>query len=406
MPNEPIHFESFNHLANIFYSSIGLDAYEKIGEQRTGRLAQLRRQLQRIFFFITMANMNVTLLSEIIFIFLAFANGNNFVEATMLSSFVGFVIVGDIKIFSIWRQHSRISSMMQDLYALYPISVREQLFYDVKGQLKCYNRFAYAFVLLHELLVWSYNLFPLFNYLIYELWLEVRTVGKTIPYNCWTPFNWHDNWLYYPMYLTQCVGGQTCLSGQLANDLLLSAVAVQLIMHYRQLAKRIESHIAGNGDGTATRERQRISSLERSEVDLRFLRGIIAYHQQILKLSQAMNDVFGISLFISFVSTSLIICFVLFQITIGAAVDSLIMLAFFLFCSLVQIFLICYYAHGLLEASEYIGSAVYNHNWYDADLRYKKMLLVIMQRAQKAAKLRATSFVIVSMPTMTDVSTK
>ncbi|XP_036326834.1 putative odorant receptor 85d [Rhagoletis pomonella] len=310
MSNEPIHFESFNHLANIFYSSIGLDAYEKIGEQRTGRLAQLRRQLQRIFFFITMANMNVALLSEMTFIFLAFANGNNFVEATMLSSFVGFVIVGDIKIFSIWRQHSRISSMMQDLYALYPISVREQLFYDVTGQLKYYNRFAYAFVLLHELLVWSYNLFPLFNYLIYELWLEVRTVGKTIPYNCWTPFNWHDNWLYYPMYLTQSAGGQTCLSGQLANDLLLSAVAVQLIMHYRQLAKRIESHIAGNGGGTATRE------------------------------------------------------------------------------------------------SEYVSSAIYNHNWYDADLRYKKMLLVIMQRAQKAAKLQATSFVIVSMPTMTDVSAK
>ncbi|XP_049303921.1 putative odorant receptor 85d [Bactrocera dorsalis] len=399
MSDQIIHFESFNTLANIFYTSIGLDAYQKAG-QRTNNI---RRQLLSIFFIITIANMNITLLSELLYIFMAFAKNNNFVEATMLSSFVGFVIVGDFKIYSIWRQRARITAMMQALHALYPQTLAEQTKYEVQRALQRYQRFAYAFVLLHELLVWSYNLFPLLNYFIYEVWLAARVVGKTLPYNCWTPFDWHVNdWRYYPMYLTQIAAGQACLSGQLANDLLLSAVAVQLIMHYRQLARRIELHVAGGGGGSGSKWRTAATNVCR-EQDLSFLRSVIAYHQQILNLSQALNDVFGISLFISFASTALIICFVLFQITIGANIDAIIMLAFFLFCSLVQIFLICYYAQQILEASEYISYAVYNHNWFDSDLRYRKMLIYIMARAQKPSKLQATALVIVSMPTMTDL---
>ncbi|XP_039970941.1 putative odorant receptor 85d [Bactrocera tryoni] len=302
MSNQIIHFESFNTLANIFYTSIGLDAYQKAGQ----RANNIRHQLLSIFFIITIANMNITLLSELLYIFMAFANNNNFVEATMLSSFVGFVIVGDFKIYSIWRQRARITTMMQTLHALYPQTLAEQMKYEVQRALQRYQRFAYAFVLLHELLVWSYNLFPLLNYFIYEVWLALRVVGKTLPYNCWTPFDWHNNdWRYYPMYLTQIAAGQACLSGQLANDLLLSAVAVQLIMHYRQLARRIELHVAGGG--------------------------------------------------------------------------------------------------GSNDASEYISYAIYNQNWFDSDLRYRKMLIYIMARAQKPSKLHATALVTVSMPTMTDL---
>ncbi|XP_054081462.1 putative odorant receptor 85d [Zeugodacus cucurbitae] len=399
MSNQPIQFERFTILANAYYTSIGLDAYEKTGQ----RTSNIRRRLLSIFFIFTIANMNITLLSELLYILMAFVSNNNFVEATMLLSFVGFVIVGDVKIYSIWRQRERISAMIQALHALYPQTLAEQAKYAVERELQRYKRFAYAFVLLHELLVWSYNLFPLLNYFIYEVWLTWRVVGKTLPYNCWTPFDWHNSdWRYYTMYLTQIAAGQACLSGQLANDLLLSAVAVQLIMHYRQLARRIEAHVADSRDDSASKRRGE-SANECAAHDLHFLRTIIAYHQQILNISQVLNDVFGISLFINFTSTALIICFVLFQITIGANIDSIIMLAFFLFCSLVQIFLICYYAQQLLEASEYISFAVYNHNWFVADLRYRKMLIFIMARAQKPSKLQATSLVTVSMSTMTDL---
>lgn len=51
-----------------------------------------------------------------------------------------------------------------------------------------------------------------------------------------------------------------------------------------------------------------------------------------------------------------------------------------------------------------IATAVYNQQWYNADIGYKKMLVLIAARAQKPVELQATKFVLISRGTMTDVS--
>lgn len=120
-------------------------------------------------------------------------------------------------------------------------------------------------------------------------------------------------------------------------------------------------------------------------------------------------------------------CFLAFQMTIGGlGIDNLFMLFMFLFCSLVQVYMISRYGQHLINAvsisvisalqfnsitnkylqSESIGHAVYAHEWQNADIRYKKMLLLIIQRAQKPARLRATMVLNISLGTITDVSIK
>lgn len=54
--------------------------------------------------------------------------------------------------------------------------------------------------------------------------------------------------------------------------------------------------------------------------------------------------------------------------------------------------------------SEHIGQAVYNHDWFHADLRYRKMLILIVKRAQQPSRLKATIFLKVSLVTVSDVS--
>lgn len=61
-----------------------------------------------------------------------------------------------------------------------------------------------------------------------------------------------------------------------------------------------------------------------------------------------MNEVFGVSLLVNFISSSFIMCFLGFQMTIGVQPDTLIMLFMFLFCSLVQILMICNYGQQLI----------------------------------------------------------
>lgn len=61
-----------------------------------------------------------------------------------------------------------------------------------------------------------------------------------------------------------------------------------------------------------------------------------------------MNEVFGVSLFINFFSSSFTVCFLGFLMTIDVPTDILIMLFMFLFCSLLQILMICYYGQQLI----------------------------------------------------------
>lgn len=50
-----------------------------------------------------------------------------------------------------------------------------------------------------------------------------------------------------------------------------------------------------------------------------------------------------------------------------------------------------------------VADAVYNQNWSIADVRYQKMLILMAERAQKPVQLRATTLVLISRGTMTEV---
>lgn len=46
----------------------------------------------------------------------------------------------------------------------------------------------------------------------------------------------------------------------------------------------------------------------------------------------------------------------------------------------------------ILFQSTEVGDAIYYHDWYGADIRYKKMMVFIMLRSQKPASIRAPTF--------------
>ncbi|KAM7361484.1 odorant receptor 85d [Cochliomyia hominivorax] len=366
---------------DVLSKSIGLIPYED--ETKPVRFPLLMKWI----FIIQIINMNFVLISEIIFVILSIVHGENFVEATMNLSYIGFVFVGDIKIFSVLQKKPLLTILMREIRDIYPKDLALQKAFDAKRFVKRFNLISLGFVVIHEILIWSYNLYTAMSYLLYEYWLGIKIVPRILPYYAWIPWRWQGHWSYYVLYASQDLAGHTCMSGQLANDLMLCVVATQIIMHYRYLANRIEAY----------------EPSERYEDNKKFLSDCICYHQRILNLSNYMNEVFGVSLLVNFISSSFIMCFLGFQMTIGVQADTLTMLFMFLFCSLVQILMICNYGEELIMKSENIGHVIYNHKWLNADVRYRKMLVLIIERAQKPALLKATTFLNVSLGTMTDL---
>ncbi|KAH8358856.1 hypothetical protein KR093_002896 [Drosophila rubida] len=387
---QTIKLDKFFQFVNIFYLSIGMVAYDTAdwSNWRSPRARKWASRLLSWTFFCQVLNLNVVLVSELIYVALAFASANNFLQATMNLCFIGYVVIGVIKIRDIWSQRSQLTRVVAQLQRLHPVSVEQQAEYMMPKYLGGYRKVSIFYFSMYMVLIWTYNLYWAVYYLVYDYWLGIRTFQRMLPYYCWTPWDWSTNWSYYAMYFSQNLAGQTCVSGQLAADMFMCALVTLLVMHFKRLATQIEQHVAG-----------RLSP----DQDLIFLQRSIIYHQRLLLLCEDVNQIFGISLFCNFASSSFIICFMIFQITIGGSIDTLVMLAFFLFCSMVQVFMIGSFAQRLINASEHIGQAVYNHDWFGGEVRYRKMLILIIKRAQRPSYLKATIFLNVSLITVTDL---
>ncbi|XP_039948769.1 putative odorant receptor 85d [Bactrocera neohumeralis] len=398
-----IEFGAFMSTANFWYSFNGIVAYDDIYRQpgdapkQKSFAARFTTVLRQIYSLIGLVNLIWVLIIEASFVVVNFIENSDFLQAARNFTFMGFVIVSILKLLSNLRQRSRISILMRKLYEIYPKQSKDQPPYELQSHLSHYRRIAFMHAFTHAFTVGTYNCLPMINYLFLAPLLQHTDVVRELPFFCWVPFEWRDNWLYYPLYVSEVFASLTGLGGYLASDLLFCAATVQLIMHFRKLARDIEAYQAGCSCATAD------VMAQQSQRDLDFLSAVVNYHSHTLALCQTINEIFGLPVLINFISTSFVICFLAFQFSIGVPLDSMVALASYMICCLVQFYMICSYGQELITASENIGHVVYNHNWLVADIRYKKMLIMIIRRAQKPAMLKATTFVNISMGTLTDL---
>uniref|UniRef100_T1GVC6 Odorant receptor n=1 Tax=Megaselia scalaris TaxID=36166 RepID=T1GVC6_MEGSC len=124
----------------------------------------------------------------------------------------------------------------------------------------------------------------------------------------------------------------------------------------------------------------------------------------LLFLSELVNDTFQVCILINFMLSSLAICFLLFQICLSGP-EMFLKYILFLSANLLQVWIVCYYGNKLSDSSFNVSQACYNQRWYNADLKYKKLLLVIMIRAQKSTILKPPTFQPTSRELFKDILT-
>ncbi|TMW51414.1 hypothetical protein DOY81_003538 [Sarcophaga bullata] len=384
-------FEDFVKLANFFYATIGIQPYRKVDDEKDNMI------LKSVIFYSGLLNMNYVLFSEMLYVILALKNSEHFLEATMTMSYIGFVLVGNFKMLFIYRRKEALTKYISGLENIFPKTEKLQREYNMPHYLQQCSRITMGFSWLYMILIWTYNLFSIIQYLVYDLWLHIREVGQTLPYFMYVPWEWENNWTYYLLYALQDFAGYTSAAGQISSDLLLTACATQMVMHYDYTAYKLAAY-------ESLRDSPGIKEEEAYAKDMQFLKKMIQYHDNLLNLSEQLNNVFGVPLLLNFATSSFVICFVGFQVTIGATPETIMKLLLFLVSSITQVYLICHYGQLLIDASTKVAYAVYEQNWHSADVRYKKMLVLIALRAQKPAILKATSFVLISRNTMTEVN--
>ncbi|XP_034663388.1 odorant receptor 85b-like [Drosophila subobscura] len=372
--------DKFMKYANFFFTSLGFEAYSTESRPPTDSLRN------KLVFWGSLANLGIAGLGEFIYFYLAIAEGN-LLEAVTVMSYIGFITVGLTKIFFIKWKKPALSALVQELEDLFPRGKVQEAKFKLEEYLGSCSRISFNYGLLYFILIWTFNLYPIMELIVFEKWLMVREVGKMLPYLLYIPWKWDDNWTYYMLLVALNIAGYTSASAQISTDLLLCSVATQVVMHFDYLARSMENHNL-SGDWPE---------------DSRFICEVVRYHERILRLSDVVNNILGIPLLLNFMVSSFVICFVGFQMTVGVSPDMITKLFLYLVSSMSQVYMICHYGQMVADASTGLSVAVYNQNWSHADARYQRALILIIARAQKTTYLKATIFLDITRSTMTDL---
>jgi len=256
----------FLRLAVIFYNSVGLEPYESSNPEKKPGI------LFHMYFAFQISNMTLCLVEEIIFVVVSFRNNENFLESCMVLSYIGFVTVGGLKYISVLFRKKKMTNLVRQLESFFP-NPKDHEKYSVKEFLKRCHSYTKGFGGLYTILVVIYNFFNLIQYSILHL-LQSPNAKKTMPYVNMAPWDYQANWKFYLTYLAQTMGGYTATCGHISADLMIFAVAMQVIMHFNRLARALKEFQVQACSG----------SKEGADEDLKELRSLISYHNQVLGL--------------------------------------------------------------------------------------------------------------------------
>lgn len=130
-------------------------------------------------------------------------------------------------------------------------------------------------------------------------------------------------------------------------------------------------------------------------------------HNKLIELSDRLQYIYGSNFAFNLVTSSAMICFSLFQLTV--AESNLETYAFFIpySCLLMgQIFLLCFFGQKLIDSSSDVADGIFNSKWTDHnDIQTRKHFVLMIQQAQRGKHFSAMGFVDISLETFNKVFT-
>ncbi|XP_017013371.3 odorant receptor 67a-like [Drosophila takahashii] len=324
--------KDFLRLPVIYYNTVGLEPYESSNTEKK------RGILFHMYFALQIFNLTFVLAMEILFVVVSFRNNENFLDSCMVMSYIGFVIVGGLKFISVLFRKTKMSNLVRQLETFFP-EPKDHEEYAVGYYLKHCHRYTKGFGGLYTTLVVTYNLFALTQYTLLYL-LHSPNAKQTLPYVDMALWDYEVNWRFYLTYLSQSMAGYMATCGHISGDLMIFAVAMQVIMHFNRLARALKKF----------QVKASSESNEGADKDLKELQSLISYHNEVLGLTDVMNEVFGIPLLLNFAASSMLVCFVGFQMTVGISPEQIAKLMLIFFSAMVEIYLICSFSQMLIDA--------------------------------------------------------
>lgn len=310
-------------ITHIFYKAIGVSPFY-------GHIKQSLRI--RIFFWLSFLNAAVSLALEFIFLCKALGKFEGFLQVTALVPCMCFVVLALNEMMVVSSRRERIIRVLAELEELFPKTVQAQRDQHIQETTKRFNWFLFGFSGSFVALILTFNFIPftmtLIDYVAHGRW------AKELPYFLWYPFDAYDNRWFAFCYFHQTWAGFTTVFGILAQVFLIGSSVLQFCFQF----ERISNALLKYRPGRALRSK-----------DHQFLHQTVVQHIKILELAHEFADIISETILTNYICSSLVICFVGFQVIAGENLIIALKFLLFLFCSLMQTTVMSFFGHQMIE---------------------------------------------------------
>ncbi|KAH8384361.1 hypothetical protein KR200_006143 [Drosophila serrata] len=293
-------------------------------------------------------------------------------------SMLGFTVLGTCNMFVLLIYRPQIEEVLAELQDLF--DKRGKYNSEASYYLEKTKLMTKKFTMFYIISNFYYNAFPLLV-MAYEFFSESQELSYRIQTVSWYPWKTLGSMPgFCASYISQIFSSAQNIGFMMANQFLINVFTAQLELHFDDLANQVE-----NLDASDFRAKKKLKSL-------------IFYHQRLLLLADNINRIFNFTFLISLITSTMAIFSMAFNLTTLSFVTAIkYSLGVGLF--MIYTFSICHNGTQLTLASGKVMPAAFYNNWYEGDLAYRKMLLILMMRSTKPYMWRTYKLAPVSITT-------
>ncbi|KAI8045986.1 odorant receptor 85f [Drosophila gunungcola] len=371
---EPVQYsyEDFGRLPRFV---VGLMGYDVLGAPKT----PTRRILMRFYHFICLASHSVCV-GFMIFRIVEAKTIDNVSLIMRYATLVTYVINSDTKYATVLQRRA-IQSLNTKLADLYPKTTLDRIYLQVND-----HYWSKSFVYLVTIYIGSSSMVvvgPIITSLISYFTHRGFAFMHCYPYFEFDPEK-HSVWIYVGIYVLEWLHSTQMVISNIGADIWLLYFQIQIILHFRGIIQSFRDYQP---------------SMEHDLKDRKFLAQIVDKQVYLVKLQNELNEIFGGSLLLSLLTTASVLCTVAVYTLIQGTTLEGCSYVLFIGTSTMQVYLVCYYGQQVLDLSAQVAHAVYNHDFHNASIAYKKYLMIIIIRAQQPVELNAVGYLSISLDT-------
>ncbi|XP_070506823.1 odorant receptor 85b-like [Chironomus tepperi] len=267
-----------------------------------------------------------------------------------------------------------IAEVLEKLDEHFPHSGVDQMNFKLHKYLRTLKIFKVLYYTTFTIIDLSLSLMPIFHKIygtIYSIAIEWELI-VTLE----LPFDQQQSIIYGTMYSIEIWLVIFCAFYVISTDMLFACLIQILALEFDILGQIMSKIDVAEGEEKAIKEFKRL----------------IDIHQQLIEVSEKLDDTFAPLQLINAFGSITALCTASFLAVSG--ISDYFIAKYFMFpiCCSLQIFTQCYFAQRLIDSSESVSEAAYSIEWYSCSVKFRRLVLQVMMRAQKAQTITAFKF--------------